>query len=125
MHVKTLKRDDVQVAPIPDAATAIAGIDSWMEYYSTVYPHSRLGYRLPGAYRHPVSIRRVSGLTKSTPPAASRRLTSEYVHCRIDLSGTAAVRAVVIPALSTCLVRFARSRNAANRCRHRDLELEL
>jgi putative transposase len=48
--VKTFKRDYVRVNPIPDAATALALIDSWMEDYNTVHPHSRLGYRSPREY---------------------------------------------------------------------------
>jgi putative transposase len=43
--VKTFKRDYVRVSPIPDAAAALALIDTWMEDYNTVHPHSRLGYR--------------------------------------------------------------------------------
>ena len=31
-------------------ATALALIDSWMEDYNTVHPHSRLGYRSPREY---------------------------------------------------------------------------
>jgi integrase-like protein len=31
-------------------AAAIGLIDSWMEDYNTVHPHSRLGYRSPGEY---------------------------------------------------------------------------
>ena len=48
--VKTFKRDYVRVSVIPDAATALALIDSWMEDYNTVHPHSRLGYRSPREY---------------------------------------------------------------------------
>lgn len=48
--VKTFKRDYVRVSPIPDAATALAQIDLWMEDYNTVHPHSRLGYRSPRQY---------------------------------------------------------------------------
>jgi putative transposase len=48
--VKTFKRDYVRISPIPDAATALARIDSWMEDYNTVHPHSRLGYRSPREY---------------------------------------------------------------------------
>ena len=48
--VKTFKRDYVRVSPIPDAATALALIESWMEDYNTVHPHSRLGYRSPREY---------------------------------------------------------------------------
>ena len=45
--VKTFKRDYVRVSPIPDAVATLALIDSWMEDYNTVHPHSRLGYRSP------------------------------------------------------------------------------
>jgi len=48
--VKTFKRDYVRISPIPDAATALALIDHWMEDYNTVHPHSRLGYRSPREY---------------------------------------------------------------------------
>jgi putative transposase len=48
--VKTFKRDYVRVSPIPDAATALALINAWMEDYNTVHPHSRLGYRSPREY---------------------------------------------------------------------------
>jgi transposase InsO family protein len=48
--VKTFKRDYVRVNPIPDAAAALALIDTWMEDYNTVHPHSRLGYRAPREY---------------------------------------------------------------------------
>lgn len=48
--VKTFKRDYVRVTPIPDAAAALALVDSWMEDYNTVHPHSRLGYRSPREY---------------------------------------------------------------------------
>ena len=48
--VKTLKRDYVRISPIPDAAGALALVDSWMEDYNTVHPHSRLGYRSPREY---------------------------------------------------------------------------
>jgi transposase InsO family protein len=48
--VKTFKRDYVRVNAIPNAAAALALIDSWMEDYNTVHPHSRLGYRSPREY---------------------------------------------------------------------------
>ena len=63
--VKTFKRDYVRVSPIPDAATALALVDSWMEDYNTVHPHSRLGYRSPREYIT-FPTRCVSGLTGST-----------------------------------------------------------
>jgi len=48
--VKTFKRDYVRVGLIPDAAAALALVDSWMEDYNTVHPHARLGYRSPREY---------------------------------------------------------------------------
>ena len=48
--MKTFKRDYVRVSPIPDAAAALVLVDSWMEDYNTVHPHSRLGYRTPREY---------------------------------------------------------------------------
>ena len=48
--VKTFKRDYVRVGLIPDASAALALVDSWMEDYNTVHPHSRLGYRSPREY---------------------------------------------------------------------------
>ena len=48
--VKTFKRDYVRVAALPDAGTALARIETWMEDYNTVHPHSRLGYRSPREY---------------------------------------------------------------------------
>ena len=48
--VRTFKRDYVRVGLIPDADAAFALIDSWMEDYNTVHPHSRLGYRSPREY---------------------------------------------------------------------------
>ena len=48
--VKTFKRDYVRVAALPDAGTALALIETWMEDYNTVHPHSRLGYRSPREY---------------------------------------------------------------------------
>ena len=48
--VKTFKRDYVRVSPIPDAAAALALVDSWMDDYNTVHPHSRLSYQSPREY---------------------------------------------------------------------------
>ncbi len=45
--VKTFKRDYVRVNPIANAAAALSLIDTWMEDYNTVHPHSRLGYLSP------------------------------------------------------------------------------
>jgi len=57
---KTFKRDYVRVSLIPTVALAL--IDSWMEDYNTVHPHSRL---TPGEY--PFPTRCVSSLMGSTP----------------------------------------------------------
>ena len=48
--VKTFKRDYVRVSSVPDAASALLLIETWMEDYNTVHPHSRLGYRSPREY---------------------------------------------------------------------------
>ena len=48
--VKTFKRDYVRISLIAHAAAALALVDSWMEDYNTVHPHSRLGYRSPREY---------------------------------------------------------------------------
>ena len=48
--VKTFKRDYVRITAMPDADTALALIENWMEDYNTVHPHSRLGYRSPREY---------------------------------------------------------------------------
>jgi transposase InsO family protein len=48
--VKTFKRDYVRVNPMPDATTALEQIDLRMEDYSTMHPHSQLGYRSPPEY---------------------------------------------------------------------------
>jgi transposase InsO family protein len=67
--VKTFKRDDVRVSPIPNAAAALTLPDTWMEDYNTrasAFP-ARLSFT-PGV--HPIPTRRVSGLTGSTPGLA-------------------------------------------------------
>jgi putative transposase len=45
--VKTLKRDYVQVTPLPDAQTALGLIGSWIEDYNDGHPHSGLKRRSP------------------------------------------------------------------------------
>jgi putative transposase len=50
VFVKTFKRDDVQINPLPDARTALSRIDYWMEDYNSEHAHSRLGYRSPREY---------------------------------------------------------------------------
>ena len=48
--VRTFKRDYVRVSAIPDAATALAAIEGWINDYNEVHPHSRLGFRSPREY---------------------------------------------------------------------------
>lgn len=43
--VKTLKREYVQVTPLPDAHTLLALIGSWIEDYDENHPHSALKTR--------------------------------------------------------------------------------
>ena len=45
--VKTLKRDYVQVMPLPDAATVLELIAGWFEDYNDNHPHSGLKMRSP------------------------------------------------------------------------------
>lgn len=45
--VKTLKRDYVHVAPLPDAATVLELIAGWFEDYNDNHPHSGLKMRSP------------------------------------------------------------------------------
>ena len=45
--VKTLKRDYVQVTPLPDAQTVLGLIKNWFEDYNDNHPHSGLKMRSP------------------------------------------------------------------------------
>jgi putative transposase len=45
--VKTLKRDYVQVTPLPDAQTVLGLIGSWFDDYNDNHPHSGLKMRSP------------------------------------------------------------------------------
>jgi len=45
--VKTLKRDYVQVTPLPDAQKVLALIGGWIEDYNNNHPHSGLKMRSP------------------------------------------------------------------------------
>jgi putative transposase len=45
--VKTLKRDYVQVTPLPDAQTVLRLIGGWIEDYNDNHPHSGLKMRSP------------------------------------------------------------------------------
>jgi putative transposase len=48
--VETFKRDYVRATGVPNAVTALALVDSWMEDYNTVRLHFRLGYRSAREY---------------------------------------------------------------------------
>ena len=45
--VATLKRDCVQITPLPDAASALALLPSWFDDYNDNHPHSGLRMRSP------------------------------------------------------------------------------
>ena len=45
--VATLKRDYVQVTPLPDATLALAWLPAWFEDYNINHPHSGLKMRSP------------------------------------------------------------------------------
>ena len=45
--VKTLKRDYVQVTPVPDAETVLGRIGEWIDDYNNNHPHSGLKMRSP------------------------------------------------------------------------------
>ena len=51
VFVKTLKRDYVRVAPLPDARTAIGLVDGWISDYNTIHPNSALHMRSPAEFR--------------------------------------------------------------------------
>ena len=48
--VKTLKRDYVQVTPLPDAQTVLGLIGGWIEDYNENHPHSGLKMRSPRGF---------------------------------------------------------------------------
>ena len=50
--VHTLKRDYVQITPLPDAASALALIDAWFNDYNDHHPHSGLKMRSPREFIH-------------------------------------------------------------------------
>jgi transposase InsO family protein len=45
--VKTLKRDYVQITPLPHAQNALGLIGEWIEDYNENHPHSGLKMRSP------------------------------------------------------------------------------
>lgn len=45
--VRTMKRDYVQVSPVPDAETVLRQLPGWLAHYNEVHPHKALGYRSP------------------------------------------------------------------------------
>ncbi len=51
--VHTLKRDYVQITPLPDAASALALIGPWFHDYNDHHPHSGLRMRSPREFIAP------------------------------------------------------------------------
>jgi transposase InsO family protein len=65
--VRTLKRDYLRINPTPDAATALAQIDRWLEDYNENHPHSGLKMRSPREFvRARTSTAKVSGEMAAT-----------------------------------------------------------
>ncbi|WP_284767276.1 IS3 family transposase, partial [Agrobacterium sp. CFBP2214] len=54
--VKTLKRDYIRIAALPDAETAIRLIDGWIEDYNEIHPHSALKMASPRQFIRAKSI---------------------------------------------------------------------
>jgi len=48
--VKTFKRDDVRVNPLPDAETVLSLIGDWIDDYNENRPHSGLKWKSPRAF---------------------------------------------------------------------------
>jgi putative transposase len=60
--VKTFKRDDVRIHPLPDARTVLTAIHGWFTDYNENHPHSGLGWRSPKDFlQAQTSTRQVSG----------------------------------------------------------------
>jgi transposase InsO family protein len=49
--VRTLKRDYVQVTPLPNAEVVLGLLPAWFEDYNTHHPHSGLKMRSPRVHR--------------------------------------------------------------------------
>ena len=49
--VHTLKRDYIQINPLPDAETVIKLIGGWIEDYNENHPHSTPKWRSPREFR--------------------------------------------------------------------------
>jgi transposase InsO family protein len=49
--VKTLRRDDIRLAVLPDAASAMALLPGWIEDYNEFHPHSGLRFLPPREFR--------------------------------------------------------------------------
>jgi putative transposase len=45
--VRTIKRDYVQVSPLPDARTVLESLPLWIEHDNSLHLHKALGYRSP------------------------------------------------------------------------------
>ena len=49
--VKTLKRDYIKIANLPDAKPALRQINGWIEDYNEIHPHSALDMNSPRMFR--------------------------------------------------------------------------
>ena len=58
--VMKLKRDYVQVTPLPDPQTVLGLIGGWIEDYNENHPHSGLKIRLPREFIHRSNRNRLS-----------------------------------------------------------------
>ncbi|MDR6955812.1 transposase InsO family protein [Ancylobacter sp. 3268] len=45
--VKTFKRDNLRISPVPDAQSVLRQIAGWIEDYKEIHPHSALRMRSP------------------------------------------------------------------------------
>lgn len=92
--VKTFKRDDARIKPLPSAEHALAQIAGWIDDYNEIYPHSWLRMRSPRKFRRAQPWAEVSAQTGATPPppegskdlrptpVGARRFPPERGRCR-------------------------------------------
>ena len=83
--VKTFKRDYVRVSPIPDAVTALALIDSWMEDYNTCIPIPGSAISRPVSTSFPNSLSvRTNGFNSERHSDVRVSARTHHVFCRQD-----------------------------------------
>jgi putative transposase len=75
--VKAVKRDYIRVNWITGAASAIAQIETWMKDNNNMHPLAAGLSFTTGIYQCPISTRRASGLTGSTPLKCSENMRPE------------------------------------------------